>query len=359
MRIVIVAGGTGGHLFPALRLAEEIKRSFSCRILFIISSRTQYKELLKERQIPFKVLPVIGFQSGKFAYILNFSMRVIASLFKSLFLLLQFRPAVVVGFGGYVSGPVVLTSALLRMRTIVHEQNVYPGKTNKILAMFVDKIAISFPETLKYLNRFESKIIVSGNLLSKNLISAKIRERTGFTVLAMGGSQGAHILNRIIPEAAGLMGSYMKSTLRILHISGIKEKDAVIRAYRDRNINSRVFSFTGRIDKLYNECDFVISRAGALTVSELMFLAKPSILIPYPYANGHQRLNAMILGDIGAALLLEEKDLRPKDLRDAMVKFMDRDFLTEMSNKAKSSGNYRKDAYYKLIDAIRNLARGK
>ncbi|MBU1854046.1 MAG: hypothetical protein KJ957_08415, partial [Candidatus Omnitrophica bacterium] len=138
-----------------------------------------------------------------------------------------------------------------------------------------------------------------------------------------------------------------------LHISGYEEEEEVIKAYRDRSIKSRVFSFTGEMNKLYNECDFVISRAGALTVSELLYLAKPSILIPYPHAGGHQRLNAKLLEDRGGALLLEEKDLKAEDLRDAMVRFMDRDLLSDMSNKVKYSVN--KDACDILMDEIRDL----
>ncbi|MBU1062449.1 MAG: undecaprenyldiphospho-muramoylpentapeptide beta-N-acetylglucosaminyltransferase [Candidatus Omnitrophica bacterium] len=353
MRVMIVAGGTGGHLFPAIRLAEEIHNLSSDKILFITSSRRQDRDILKERHIPFRVLPVIGFQSRNAVHILNFAVRLIGSLIKSLFLVLQFRPTLVIGFGGYVSGPIVITSVLLRIKTIVHEQNVYPGKTNRILAGFVDKIAISFPETLKYLDKFKSKIIITGNLLRKGLREVQKKEGAGFTVLAMGGSQGSHILNKLIPEAVSLMESCMKDTLGILHISGYEEEEEVIKAYRDRSIKSRVFSFTGEMNKLYNECDFVISRAGALTVSELLYLAKPSILIPYPHASGHQRLNAKLLEDRGGALLLEEKDLKAEDLRDAMVRLMDRDLLSDMSNKVKYSGN--RDACDILMDEIRDL----
>lgn len=349
MKILIVAGGTGGHLFPAIRLAEHIKFQRSGDILFITSCSKQDRAILEEKNITFKTLPVIGLQSRKVLPILNFAMRLVAGTIKSLFLLLQFRPSAVIGFGGYVSGPILLLGVLFRVKTIIHEQNVYPGKTNRILANFVDKIAISFPEAVEYLKKFESKIIISGNPLRLGLKRSQNRSAQ-FTVLAMGGSQGSHTLNKLIPEAAGLIQDDRKKALEIIHISGYREKDEVIKAYQAKGIRSRVFSFIGQIDKLYYESDFVIARAGATTVSELLYLAKPSILIPYPYANGHQRLNAKILEDMGTAVLLEEQGLTPEDLRDVMVKFMDKDTLLSMSSRVKEGVS--KDACDILIKAV-------
>jgi len=249
----------------------------------------------------------------------------------------------------------LLLAALFRIKTIVHEQNVYPGKTNRVLARFVDKIAVSFPESVEYLKRFESKIVVSGNLLRRGLKRVE-RKGHGFRVLAMGGSQGSRTLNRIVPEAAGLLQGDKRSTLEILHISGYKEKDDVVRAYQDKGIKNRVFSFTQEMDKLYNECDFVIGRAGATTVSELLCMAKPSILIPYPHRDGHQRLNAEVLERTGSAVLLEEGHFTPEDLRDAMIRFMDRAVLSDMSKSMREANN--KDACEILIDMITLVGAG-
>jgi UDP-N-acetylglucosamine--N-acetylmuramyl-(pentapeptide) pyrophosphoryl-undecaprenol N-acetylglucosamine transferase len=249
-------------------------------------------------------------------------------------LLLCFRPEVVIGFGGYISGPILLLASLSKTKTIIHEQNIYPGKTNRILARFVDKVAVTFPETKKYLNRYESKIIISGIPLRKEFKRESIK-RDIFSVLIVGGSQGASALNRLVPEAAGLINSERKKEFEVIHISGHRDRDEVIKAYRDKDIKSEVFSFTDEIPKFYNACDFVISRAGAATVSELLFLGKPSILIPYPYAGGHQRLNAAVLRDRGIAVLLEEETLTAEILRDTVIKFMNKDILVEMSGKLK------------------------
>lgn len=331
MRILIAAGGTGGHLFPAIRLIEEIKSYKLGRVLLATSPRKHDRDILEEKNLKFSVLPLVPLCSKGPLGILNFSIRLIAGTVKSGYLLLRFRPSVVVGFGSYISGPILLLSVLAGVKTIIHEQNVYPGKTNRVLARFVDKIAVNFPETRDYLKRFESKIVVSGSPLRRELRKSR---RTGddFTVLVMGGSQGAHILNRLIPEAIALIDDKKRSCLDIVHIAGYREKDEVMKAYRDKKIKGMVLSFTNEMHRFYNESDFVIARAGAMTVSELLYLAKPSILIPYPHAGNHQHLNARILERKGGAVLLEEGGLTAEGLRNVILDFMNRERLNNMSD---------------------------
>jgi len=350
MKIIIVAGGTGGHLFPAIRLIEELKlKDKRSEILFVTSCRRQDSDILTKKAIVFKTLPLVGLGSKDIFSMLNFIVRLIIGTIKSLFLLLWFRPKVVIGFGSYVSGPIVLFASLFRVKTIIHEQNVCPGKTNKILSRFVDRIAISFPQTIRYLKNFESKVIISGSLLRQGLKRNQPRGNR-FTVLAMGGSQGANTLNRIIPEALGLIEKDRKGELEIIHISGYKEVHDVTTSYKGKGVKNRVFPFRDDIHEFYNESDFVIARAGATTVAELLYLAKPAILIPYPYSGGHQYLNARVLEEMGSAVLLEEKDLGPEVLRDVIIKFMDRGILSDMSQKVKSDDN--KDACSILIKEI-------
>jgi len=345
VKIFVVAGGTGGHLFPAIRLAEEFCQRRIAEVIFITSSRKQDISSLQNKGILFFTLPVAGFQIKGFWYALSFIARLIIGTMKSLFLLLRCRPSVVIGFGGYVTGPIVLLAAVLNIRTIIHEQNVYPGKANRILSRFVDKIAINFPETKKYFENMAHKVIVSGNPLRKSLKRDK-KTNAGFTILAMGGSQGSHALNRLVPEAIGLIPGDKKKAFDVIHVAGSKEKNDVAKAYHDRKIRNRVFSFTDEIGRLYNESDFVIARAGATTISELLYLGKPSILIPYPHAGAHQSLNAKILSDAGIAVLLEEKQLTAQLLSENITKFMDKDALAEMTGKLTSRN---KDACEILI----------
>ena len=355
MKILIVAGGTGGHILPAMVLAREIKTKNIGQVLFVISSRKQDRDIIAGKGIDFTTLPIISLQSKNIFAALNFLVRLFIGAIASAYVLLKFKPDAVVGFGGYVSGPITLLASLSGIKTIIHEQNVYPGRANRILAKFVNKIAISFPEAKNYLKGFESKIVFSGNPLREGL---KRDEKHGqeniFNVLIIGGSQGAHRLNTIVPEAISLMQASQKNALSLTHIAGKNEKEEVEKSYEKIGIKNRVFSFTENMARLYNECDFAISRAGAMTVSELLTLAIPAILVPYPYAGGHQVLNAKVMERAGAGIVLEEKGLSPCALRDNILKLMDRDLLEKMSKKAKNI--QKPDACQILINlTLRNI----
>jgi UDP-N-acetylglucosamine--N-acetylmuramyl-(pentapeptide) pyrophosphoryl-undecaprenol N-acetylglucosamine transferase len=351
MKILIVAGGTGGHILPALTLAREIKTRNIGEVLFVISSKKQDRDILSEKGIDFIALPITSLESKNIFNVFNFLIRLLAGTIKSVFVLLRFRPDAVAGFGGYVTGPIVLAASFLGIRTLIHEQNVYPGKANRILARFVSRVAISFPEAKNYFKGFESKVIFSGNPLREGLERDE-REKPCdfFTALIIGGSQGAHKLNTIVPEAVSMMDDSHKKALSIIHIAGRNEKEDVEKSYEKIGARNRVFSFTEHMTKLYNECDFVISRAGAMTVSELSALGIPAILVPYPYAGGHQKLNAAVIEKIGSGVMLEEKDLNPGVMRDAVLKFMDRSVLSAMSARAEDAD--RPDACEILIKEL-------
>jgi len=335
LRVLVVAGGSAGHLFPGICLSEEIISRNIGEVLFVTTSRGEGKELLKKKQIPFILLSIIPFRPKDIFTFLDFVWRFLSSAIKTVILLFRFRPNVVVGFGGYVSGPVLMISSLVGIKTIIHEQNVYPGKANRLLARFVDRIAIGFSETIRYLGRYRTKTVFSGNPLRKELKNVSSYRGNTFVVLVIGGSQGARVLNRIVPEAIALLDVELRKSLEVIHIAGYEMKDEVSKAYINLGIKNRVYSFTNEIAYLYNECDFVISRAGAITVSELLYIGKPSILVPYPYAGGHQYLNAEVLTRKGLGLLLDERYLTPKMLSDAIVSFMDRKRLDEMSKGVK------------------------
>jgi UDP-N-acetylglucosamine--N-acetylmuramyl-(pentapeptide) pyrophosphoryl-undecaprenol N-acetylglucosamine transferase len=336
MKVLIVAGGTGGHILPALVLARDIKIRNIGQVLFVISSRKQDREIISGKGIDFTTLPIASLQSKNIFSVLNFLARLFIGTIESAYLLLKFKPDTVVGFGGYISGPIVLLASLSGVRTIIHEQNVCPGKANRILARFVNKIAVGFLDAKSYLKSFESKIIFSGNPLREGLKrDNRAKAADSFNVLIIGGSQGAHKLNTIVPEAVNLIEKDNRNMLNFIHIAGKNDLEEVEKSYEKIGIKNRVFSFTEHMARLYNECDFVISRAGAMTISELLTLEIPAILVPYPYAGGHQKLNAMVLEKIGSGILLEEKNLTPYAMRDAILKLMDRNILKAMSSRAK------------------------
>jgi len=338
LKVLIAAGGTGGHILPAMVLAKEIKTRNIGQVLFVISSRKQDRDIIFNKGIDFTALSIISLKSKGIFDIFNFIVRLFIGAVESVYVLLRFRPDVAVGFGGYVSGPIVLLASLFGIKTIIHEQNAYPGKANRILARFVNKIAISFPDARLFLAGFESKIIFSGNPLREGL-KRDDRPRSAdvgrFNALVMGGSQGAHKLNVIMPQAAGILQDSRRDMLHITHIAGKNDMDEVKKAYDKIGVKNRVFSFTEYMARLYNECDFVISRSGAMTVSELLALGIPAILVPYPYAGGHQKFNAMVIKNACSGILLEEKNLTPRVMAEAMLKLMDRDTLSSMSEMAR------------------------
>lgn len=344
-RILIAAGGTGGHLIPAITLAEEIRLKKDWEVLFVISNRPQDKEIIYKEELRFKALPIVPLKSKNILHTAGFLARLFIGTIESLFILFEYRPDVVIGFGGYVSGPVVLLASLFRIRTIVHEQNVFPGAANRLLAGFVDKIAISFLETKDYLKKFNSKIVFSGNPIRKSirLIDREKADKGDmFCMFVIGGSQGAHILNHLVPHAVGLLQDAERKKLNIIHISGINEKKSVEEFYSNIAVRHIVFSFTDEMDRFYNECDFVISRAGAMTVSELLTLCKPAVLVPYLYAGGHQRLNADIMKQLGGAVIIDERSISVKELHKNILSMMNRGNLDKMKNGLKT---------YKRLDA--------
>ncbi len=232
------------------------------------------------------------------------------SIFQSARLLRAFRPDIVLGVGGYASGPVVLTASLLGYRTAIQEQNSYPGLSNRILAKFVDRIFASFPDSGR--NFPAAKTIVAGNPVRK-----KLRDTAGepkstaseFTLFIFGGSQGAHRLNEAMQESLDHLQDW-KTRMRIIHQTGEKDFSKVRQAYENRGFRAEVQPFIHDMDRAYRSADLILCRAGATTLFELMAMRKAAILVPYPYAaDDHQLLNARTLVDAGAAAMIEEKNL--------------------------------------------------
>jgi UDP-N-acetylglucosamine--N-acetylmuramyl-(pentapeptide) pyrophosphoryl-undecaprenol N-acetylglucosamine transferase len=265
----------------------------------------------------------------------------IKCFFESLLFLKDFKPDIVIGFGGAGSLPLILEAKILGIRTLIHEQNVIPGRTNRFLSFFVDRICVSFPETKDYFLRVNKrKVIFTGNPLREEIgTKSKIEslryfdlDFDRFTLLIMGGSQGSSKINSIFLET---LLYFQNNDLQVIHITGFRDYRYVRNFYEKiRFKNSRVFDFLERADYAYGAADLVICRSGATTISEITKCKLPSILIPYPYAYGHQKENALTLARKGAAILIEDKDLSPSYLRDIILDLKnDRGRLKEMSSK--------------------------
>jgi UDP-N-acetylglucosamine--N-acetylmuramyl-(pentapeptide) pyrophosphoryl-undecaprenol N-acetylglucosamine transferase len=233
------------------------------------------------------------------------------------------RPDAVVGFGSIVSVPAVCAGWFFRMRTVIHEQNVVPGMATRVLALCADTIAVSFPRTCEYMRDYRRKITVTGNPLRRTLAvmeQSAARKALGldpvrFTVLVLGGSQGAACINRQLSACAGFFAA---RGVQIMHIAGPADCETVTSAYRKENVPARVEPFFENMAAAYSAADVLVARAGALTVSEAAWFGVPAVYIPYPYAHKHQYYNARVAVEAGAAIILDEDRLEATALSDAL-----------------------------------------
>jgi len=336
VRVIISGGGTGGHLFPGIAVGSELKKRRSkVSILFITGKREMEHEIISEAGFESKSIDVEGLMGKRLLGLTKSFYKVILALAQSFFIIKDFRPQLVFGLGGYTSGPVCLMALLFRVPTVLHEQNSFPGLTNRILSPFVKRIFISFEETRRYLRR--GKVFLSGNPIRLELLQPIKQPQVDkrFVILVMGGSQGARRLNdAVISMIKELKEQHAVPFL--IHQTGKADLKRVVSEYEMLGIDVEVSAFIEDMRSAYSRADLIICRAGATTVAELSALGKPSILIPYPYAShGHQEINAMTLVKVGGADIILERHLDSKALTDKVLRFMkNRNELNTMSEIA-------------------------
>ena len=323
MKILIACGGTGGHILPALRLAEELFLRRKDVSLFFLTGKRQ----IERRIIPpnFEVIALDASTIKIGREFITSCFRLLKTAFKSFFILLEYRPDVVVGFGGYASFFVVFFAWFFRIKTIIHEENVYMGKANRLLAYFVDRISLGFKETKNLFSIHKNKMVVTGNPLRSDFKKIN-KERSlqyfgflsdRFTILVMGGSQGSHKINIEFLKTVLLLKD--KIAFQIIHLSGDYDYNFLNVEYNNIGIKWALFKFLDSMHYAFSSADLVICRAGAMTISELIFFELPAIIIPYPYAYGHQIYNAGLLVDSGCAVLLEDKQLDSHKLAESIL----------------------------------------
>jgi UDP-N-acetylglucosamine--N-acetylmuramyl-(pentapeptide) pyrophosphoryl-undecaprenol N-acetylglucosamine transferase len=315
MKVLAVTGPSGGHIFPALSFLDALKdKDKKIDMLLAVPSMSV------KNQIPLDAYKVKYLSFSPIKFSLDFANLIAISRFlkgtwESLFLLIEFRPDIVVGFGTIDCLPMLLLAWMMRVKTLIHEQNLLPGRANRVLARFTDRIAVSFEQTKEHLKAHREKIILTGNPLRKELTRIdkfKALSFFGFkedklTVLIMGGSQGSHHINETFLKTLSSLPDRFR--LQVIHITGSKDYGLISDGYRDLNVNAKVFGFLNAMQYAYNACDLVVSRAGATSVTEIMFFSLPAILIPYPYAYRHQLNNARVLEKMGAAIIINDDDL--------------------------------------------------
>jgi len=314
MKIVIATGGTLGHIYPAIYLAEELQENgHECIFIGTFNNGTN-----KINDKAFRLIKIRtqGFNFRRPVQCIKSLYLTVKALIVSCKIIKELKPDVVVGFGGYSSFPVVLASHLLGCATMIHEQNVIPGRVNKLASKVVDKVAISFKDTEKCFKK--SNIVLTGcptriidKSVDKNAIFDEFNlDRNKKTILVFGGSQGSHKINQEFLKTLKIIKDNLD--LQIIHVCGRCDYHLLESEYSKLGIPFALYEFLDKIDKAYLISDLVISRAGALTVSEIATMKIPAILIPYPYAGNHQRDNAVVLEKSGLAKIIDEKDLNPE-----------------------------------------------
>jgi UDP-N-acetylglucosamine--N-acetylmuramyl-(pentapeptide) pyrophosphoryl-undecaprenol N-acetylglucosamine transferase len=309
--MLVAGGGTGGHVFPGIALAEEVVgRHPGNDVVFVGTSRGLEAKVVPQAGFPIELVDVKGLKGkGLLGALLNL-LLVPRAILASLRILRRWRPDVVVGVGGYASGPVVLAAWLLRIPTAVQEQNAVAGFTNRVLGRFVKAAFTAFPEAKASFPA--RKVFQLGNPIRRKLMENFMRPEVPHPtprLLVFGGSQGAHALNMRVVEALPHLHD-LRGTLRITHQTGARDREQVERGYAACGFAPDVREFIHDMSAAYAESDLVVCRAGATTLAELTVCKKPAILVPFPQAaDNHQFVNAKSLVGAGAAVMIEEKDL--------------------------------------------------
>ena len=357
-RVVIAGGGTGGHLFPGLATAREIaRRRPDAETLFVTGSRPMERHILDRsgfRQASIQVEGLMGRGWKKGAKVVLALPR---SFFQARRILRRFSPNAVLGVGGYSSGPVCVAARTLGIPTAVHEQNSFPGLTNRLLCRVVNRVFISFEESR---TKFPAGTrIFTGNPVREELLQGVRPGRPRdavLSVLVVGGSQGARAVNTAVVTALGILKQQGR-IVRVVHQTGEGDSERVLRLYTELGLRGAVTPFIDDMAAAYLEADLVVGRAGASTVSELAALGKPSVLIPYPYAaNDHQVTNARALSDNGGAVLLLQSELSGRSLARVLTRLdSDREALREMGAQARERRH--PAAARAIVDGLEALVR--
>ncbi len=320
MRVLIAGGGTGGHLFPGIALAEEIvTRHPKNDVVFVGTDRGLEARVVPQNGFVFEAIKSRGLKGMGLVKLLLGLLLLPVSFISAISLLRKYRPDVVVGVGGYSSGPVVLMAWLLRIPTAIQEQNALPGFTNKVLGKFADAIFVSFEAAIPFFPYKRAHAL--GNPIRRALLENFLRSTIAhevFTLLIFGGSLGARGLNSRVIEALPFLKD-LKGAIHIIHQTGKADLETVKKGYAEQEFPADVREFIDDMAGAYLGADLVLCRAGATTLAELTVCKKASILVPFPHAtDDHQAVNAKALVDAGAAIMFREAELTGEKLATAI-----------------------------------------
>ena len=312
MRVIVTAGGTGGHIYPALAMINKIKEmDKNSEFLYIGTHNRMEKDIIPKYNIPFETIEIYGFNRKKIFKNFKVLKCLIKSKKKCKKLIKEFKPDIVIGFGGYVTAPVITVAHSLGYKTLIHEQNSVPGMSNKYLIKKVDKICVSLKSSLNFFPK--EKTVFTGNPCGEDAIkkTAMNKSELGLSnnkklVLIVMGSLGASTVNDYI---VSIKDKFKGKDYEVLFVTGKKDYEIISKNIFPSNV--KVLPYIDSLTRIMKNTDIIVTRAGASTLSEIIALNLPSILVPSPYVpNNHQFKNAMDLVSNGAGILIEEKDLK-------------------------------------------------
>ena len=360
-RAIVSGGGTGGHIFPAIAIADEIKRrNPDVKILFVGAEGKMEMEKVPAAGYTIKGLPIAGLQRKLTFSNFLLPFKIIGSMLKARRIVKQFKPQVAVGVGGYASGPTLKAATMLGVPCIIQEQNAFAGKTNKLLSKSVRKICVAYDGLERFFPK--EKLVFTGNPTRKDMVQISGKETEGYsfynfdpalkTILIIGGSLGARTLNDSVIEH---LSEIKDSGVQVLWQCGKLYHPQLLEQLKDQDLGHiHLVEFIARMDLAYAIADVVISRAGAISVSELCLVQKPAILVPSPnVAEDHQTKNAMALVDKEAAILVKDADAREILISTALALLANEEKCKTLAANAGQLG--KPNATAEIIDVLESI----
>ena len=357
-RVIVAGGGTGGHLFPGVAVGKEILDRYpKSEILFVTGGRKIESHILTVTGFKHASINVEGIKGRGWINAIKVMAKLPYGFAQCVSIIKRLSPHLVFGVGGYCAGPVCLAAWIMRIPTAVHEQNSFPGLTNRLLSMIVDKVFISFESSRDYFSG--GSVFLTGNPIRHEFLEQKEAPRKTekrFSILVTGGSQGAIAINKTFVAALEIVKGRGKDPL-VIHHTGDEDFDRVVQDYRERGLRADIRPFILDMQSAYCQADIFLGRAGAGTIFELAALGKPSILIPYPHAaNNHQEANAQALAKVGGTEIIPQEEFSAKRLADLLIKYMDnRIALKKMGEQARKVA--RPDAAQVIVDHLEEMMR--
>jgi UDP-N-acetylglucosamine--N-acetylmuramyl-(pentapeptide) pyrophosphoryl-undecaprenol N-acetylglucosamine transferase len=354
--VIIAGGGTGGHFFPGLAVAQALRAEApGTRVLFVGTERGVEARLAPQHGFPFLALKASGFAGVGLLKRIRAVASVPFSLLSAIRVLLRFKPGAVIGVGGYASLPVALAAGLMRLPVLLLEQNVQPGLSNRLLSPFSSALAVAFPQTARFFGR-KARLVGNPVRASLEAVGAEFPPEQPLRLLVFGGSRGARAVNDAVVAAIPALKSF-PGGIEIMHQTGPEDLERVRAAYAEQGFSAKVEPFIDDMDRAYSWCHAVLCRAGATTLAELCVVARPSLLIPFPHAAGaHQTLNAKGLAELGGALWVEQSALDTETLVERLTRLADPAARAAMAEKLRYLA--RPDAAREIASLVKVMAGG-